>query len=338
MELLLSPHNDDEALFAAYTCLRHKPLVITCYDGALKAHYPTPEERVAESLACAEVLGYDYDHLWVPLAQQAPWETIERRLLLGLGGEVPDRVWAPYPEVGGHRHHNGLAYLATRLWPGRVSYYVTYTCLFDEGGVVCGVERSRVGEPVPAEPGWPQLKRQALACFESQATREGTAMHFQQPLDEYVVPTLRLNLGGGYNPIPGYLNLDKQNGWQFEDGLPMLGTGSVEAITESHALMYVGLEYWPEAFAEMARVLRPGGWIRLTHDSTADPASSRRGRRRGAMVATTPELVIDHLAEVGILADEVRPDETAYSDGSLIQQNYGSPPDVFHVEGRKVAA
>lgn len=334
--LLLSPHNDDEVLFAAYTALRYQPLVLTCWDGARKTHLATVEERVAESMAAAEVLGYEYGHLWVDLEAAGAYETIERRIRLGLGGAEPEHVWAPYPEPGGHRHHNGLGYLATRMWPGRVSFYATYTCEHDETGEIVGVHRSKVGEQVAVEDRhWPELKRKALRCFYSQRTRQGTAMHFRQPLDEWVVPTLRLNLGGGYNPIPGYVNLDKQNGWLFEDGLPEIGTGSVEAITESHALMYVPEQCWPAVFDEIARVLAPGGWVRFTHDATSDPASGRQGLRRGAEVATTPDLILSHLYRVGIWAEQVQPDETRFGDRSLIQQNYGSPPDVFHIEGRK---
>ena len=32
--LLLAPHADDETLFACYTLLRHRPLVLLCFPGA----------------------------------------------------------------------------------------------------------------------------------------------------------------------------------------------------------------------------------------------------------------------------------------------------------------
>jgi len=324
--LLLSPHQDDEALFASYVCLRHRPLVITCIDGARKVDYPAVEERFCESRAAMSVLGCEYDHLWVPL-DPSDWEGIERRLILR--GLDPERVWVPFHEPNGHRHHNRLAELATRMWPGRVSFYATYT--HDEFGVY----RTVVGDPVPVEPGWETLKRRALACYPSQSGRDGTRMHFEQPLDEYVVPTLRLNLGGFHNPIPGFVNLDKQWDWRFEDGLHAWGDGSAEAITESHALMYVDIDDWPMVFSEIARVLQPGGVVRLTHDHIGGPGSRRRTIRPSAAVATTPELVLEHLAAVGIDADVVDQDETFFPDRTLVQQNYGRQPDVFHVEGVK---
>lgn len=326
MHLLLSPHNDDEALFASYLCLEHRPLVLTCLDGGRKAHFAPVEVRVQESQAAMAVLGCPYEHLWVPL-DPTDWEGVERRILMHCTD--PERVWAPFPEANGHRHHNHLGELATRMWPGRVSFYTTY------GQDENGVHRTQVGEPVPRTTGWDELKRQALACYASQIAAEGTAMHFERPLDEWVVPTLRLNLGGEINRIPGYVNMDVSYGWKFEHGLGMWGTGSVEAITESHSLMYVAPEDWPAAFAEMARVLQPGGYIRLTHDAIGVYGSTRRHIRPGAALETIPELVVEHLEAAGIPARVVVPEETGFRDRSLIQQNYGQPPDVFHVEGRK---
>ena len=93
---------------------------------------------------------------------------------------------------------------------------------------------------------------------------------------------MRLNLGcGEEHLISGFENLDARNGWRFEDGLPY-PDGSVEAITISHALYLVPLADWPAAFAEFARVLKPGGVIRITEDDATNPASSRFGGWRGS--------------------------------------------------------
>jgi LmbE family N-acetylglucosaminyl deacetylase len=326
-DLLLSPHNDDEALFASFTLLRHRPLVLTCLDGRRKSNFPLPADRVAESMAAMEILGCDYDHLWVPLAYEDWQASVERRI--ALRGVDPSRVWAPFPEPHGHDHHNRVAELATRMWPGRVSFYTTYTVDGED------VHRSRDGRPVPAESGWGDLKAAALACYRSQSERSGTAMHFAQPLDEWEVPSLRLNLGGEINQIPGYVNMDVSYGWKFEDGLGMWGDGSVEAITVSHVLMYVNQEHWPLAFEEIARVLAPGGVVRITEDDIGNPAGSRPVIRPGAAVATTPALVLDHMHAAGLVASEIDADCTLFADGSLIQRNYGDPPDVFHAEAVK---
>ncbi len=87
---------------------------------------------------------------------------------------------------------------------------------------------------------------------------------------------MKLNLGSGAHPLEGFVNLDKQNGWTFEQGL-WYSDRSVEAITISHALMYVPLAEWPRVFTELARVLVPGGIVRITEDATNDPESERYG-------------------------------------------------------------
>lgn len=328
MKLLLSPHNDDEALFAAYAILRERPHVVTCLDGALKRHMRGPKQRVAESAAAMRVLGAaGYEHLGMPLDVQ-DWDVIRDQL----AEHQPERVWAPLYEDGGHRHHNLLAMTAIRLWPGKVDFYSTYRVDEDNWP-----HRSDLGDcfHVETADGWEEIKREALDCYVSQIEQDGTRMHFERDLDEWEVPGLRLNLGGGINPVQGCINLDKSTGWTFETGLHQFPNGSVEAITESHALMYVSPAHWPFVFGEFARVLKPGGMIRITQDAIGAPGSNRPVIRPGAKLATSASIVLEHLAAAGINAQVVDPDETGFTDRTLIQQNYGSPPDVFHVEGVK---
>jgi hypothetical protein len=256
----------------------------------------------------------------------ADWEAVERRLLLELDDEEPDLVWVPLPEPSGHRHHNRLAGVALALWPGRVRFYSTYH-MVDDWPV-----RSAHGERIEERDGWAELKRQALACYPSQSGRDGTAMHFEQPLAEYELASIRLNLGGGINPIPGFVNLDKSDGWQFEDGLEAYPDESVRAITISHTLMYVPIAVWPDVFAELARVLEPGGMVRITEDAIGAPGSNRPRLRPGAAIETNLELALAHLRDAGLEPAAVDPDDTHFVDESLIQANYGDPPDVFHVE------
>ena len=329
MKLLLSPHNDDEALFASYIALREKPKVIVCLDGGPgQKNRVDPEVRVAESAAAMEILGCQFEHLGFPVDIQ-DWAPVAERLA---GERDVEHVWAPVPEPGGHRHHNRLSAVALQVFgPDRVSFYSTYRC--DDSGWPI---RTMHGHPVEfGDDEWPTLKRAALDCYVSQIESTGTRMHFERPLDEYEMHSLRLNLGGALNPITGYVNLDRETGWRFEDGLGDYPDDSVQAATESHALMYVALDDWPYVFHELARVLRPGGSFRLTHDAIGGPGSSRPAIRPGAAVATTPKLLLDHLEWAGFQAELVDPDETSFMDHSLIQQNYGRPPDVFHVEGIK---
>lgn len=155
---------------------------------------------------------------------------------------------------------------------------------------------------------------------------------------------IRLNLGCGtpgalsWHPVPGFVNLDRSMGWCFEDGLPQYRDGEVEAITISHALMYVDERDWPRVFAEFARVLKPCGVIRITEDDALNRKSSRYGGWRGsepAVTLTSAGVVRSYLQKAGLVVDEMTEDASHHVDGSLRQAQHGAPPDVFFIEGVK---
>src|SRR5262249_40178700 len=191
----------------------------------------------------------------------ADWEQLE----VAVRPIKAEQVWAPLPEPGGNLGHNGVGNLAHQLWGDRVTFYTTYAGT-DNG-------RSEIGTPVASEPTWADKNLRAMECYVSQRSKPDTAFHFSRSLREYerlsLLPPrgLRLNLGGGINPIRGFDNLDKSEGWTFEDGLGFYADDTVEAVTISHSLMYVDLEEWPAVFAEIARVLQPGGFLRVTEDA-----------------------------------------------------------------------
>lgn len=149
-----------------------------------------------------------------------------------------------------------------------------------------------------------------------------------------ITPMLKLNLGCGAHRLDGFVNLDKDTGWTFESGLPYEDE-SVDAVTVSHALMYVALRDWPVVFSEITRVLKPGGVVRVTEDSTADPKSERFGGHPDARTLTDAPIIVDYMELAGLEARGVRADETSFRDDSLIQNWHGGEPKVFHVEGAK---
>lgn len=165
MNLFLAPHHDDEVLFGAYTLLRHRPLVVVCFDG--DPRHGARGVREAETAAAMRVLGCAWEKL--------PQNGSHRRELAAYGN--PERVWAPLAEAGGNPQHNQAALMAVGLWGERVSFYTTYTT---EG-------RTRIGEPVAVKPGWEHLKRAALACYVSQLALPWIRPHFERGLDEYVI-------------------------------------------------------------------------------------------------------------------------------------------------------
>lgn len=145
----------------------------------------------------------------------------------------------------------------------------------------------------------------------------------------------RLNLGSGAHPIDGFHNLDLENGWTFESGLHDYEDGSVEGLTISHALMFVALEDWPFVFSEFARVLEPGGVIRITEDATDDPKSERFGGFHDAVTLTSKDRVLQHLGDVGLYLHDTGESVTHFRDDSLKQSWHGGAPKCFFVEGIK---
>lgn len=161
------------------------------------------------------------------------------------------------------------------------------------------------------------------------------------------VEPLRLNLGCGrpfarsWHPIAGLVNLDKAFGWRFEDGLPRFADRSVAGITVSHALMYVAEKDWRRVLREFARVLAPGGVVRITEDDTEDPRSSRRGGWKGsepAVTLTGPRMARRHLEAAGFTVYDVDRGSTRFRDGTLMQAQHGDAPDCFWIEGVREAA
>lgn len=162
-----------------------------------------------------------------------------------------------------------------------------------------------------------------------------------------VTPPLRLNLGCGtpntpsWHPMPGFVNLDRSLGWRFEDGLGEFADGSVAGISVSHSMMYVSGDDWPGVVAEFARVLKPGGVVRITEDDTTNPASSRYGGWRGsapAVTLTDPAMVRRHLEIAGFTVHDVTADTSRYPDASLCQAQHGKAPDCFWIEGVRECA
>ena len=146
---------------------------------------------------------------------------------------------------------------------------------------------------------------------------------------------VKLNLGSGAHPLDGFENLDATNGWLFEAGLDYPDE-SVEAISESHGLMYVALSDWPYVFSEIERVLQPGGIVRITEDATDDRRSSRYGGWNETVVTlTSRDLVRAHMEIVGLEYQDVSETFSYWQDGSLIQRWHGGTPKVFHCEGLK---
>ncbi len=166
MKLLLAPHADDAELFACYTLLRERPNVVLCFAGAER--HGRFDVRLAEFESAMAVIGCD----WISIVgEPEPLEEVLTRF-------DAEHIYAPLPEPDGNDDHNLVGELAARLWPGKVTFYTTYTP---------GARTTR-GERVPSDPSWLGLKRKALDCYRSQQAIPGIRAHFTRPFDEYLVP------------------------------------------------------------------------------------------------------------------------------------------------------
>lgn len=80
---------------------------------------------------------------------------------------------------------------------------------------------------------------------------------------------LRVNLGCGYKPLPGWLNLDASRGaqvdivWNLIRGLPF-ASGSCAAIFSEHVIEHLSKTDAANLLKECYRALQPGGVLRLS--------------------------------------------------------------------------
>lgn len=148
----------------------------------------------------------------------------------------------------------------------------------------------------------------------------------------------KLNLGSKYRRLPGFENLDKIFGWNFQDGLPQYQDDSVEGITISHALMFLTEAELVTFVNEMWRVLRNGGVVRITEDDTENPESlwyETGNERSGPKCLTGPKMIRRILESAGFKVYDVSLTETKFGDNSLMQAYRGGQPNVFFIEGVK---
>lgn len=162
---LFAPHNDDEALFAAFTILRHRPRVVVCYRSP--ADYGDPAVREAETREAMTILGGQAVEQWAGGDLVAQMRAFDERVR-------PIRVWAPH-EQASHPEHVAVARAARAVFGDRVTPYHTYV----DG------QKVRAGRAVPFEPIWLQHKLRALARYGSQIAHPRAHQFFAQDLLEY---------------------------------------------------------------------------------------------------------------------------------------------------------
>lgn len=163
--VLFEPHADDAALFAAFSCIRHSPRVVTCFPSS--GDYGDTDVRHAETKAAMEILGAGPCEQWDGESIEAKMRELDARLR-------PTVVFAPDMDAS-HPDHRAVAAAAAIVFGGRTRFYHTYQV---DGKV-------RYGEPVPFETGWAGLKRRALACYKTQLAHPRAREFFTWDLAEF---------------------------------------------------------------------------------------------------------------------------------------------------------
>lgn len=174
MDLLFSPHNDDETLFAAYTIIRYRPRVVVCFRRVRRKHgndYGDPAVRERETRAAVKILGGRGAEQWDAVG----FDDLAEKMREARAKYQPERVWAP-SHVTSHPEHAVVSLAAAEVFGAdELTTYHTY----DEAG------RVQTGQKVHREPGWVLLKLQALSEYRTQATHPRACVFFEHDQREF---------------------------------------------------------------------------------------------------------------------------------------------------------
>ena len=183
MKLFLSPHNDDECLFAAYTLMREKPLVVIVTDSdAHLAQGISAEQRREESRRACDLLGVPVVFLGLKDCTLEQQRDDLRRRLEPFASQPWTHIYAPAFQ-GGHKDHDALAEVVSSMF-SPVSYYATYAP---------GESYTPAGREIRPAPEEIELKNRALECYASQIqlARTGSRFDAVRGRSEYLGDTPR---------------------------------------------------------------------------------------------------------------------------------------------------
>lgn len=201
MDIFISPHNDDETLFGAFSILKHRPKVIFVYDSVIQELRGdlmcSAASRRGESVSALRELGVPFSDIYFcgisdatayKISEDGEEEGITVKDianaisegLAAFGASDSDyvgRVFAPLYEIEGHIHHNAVAYAAATIFsPSQITNYCTYTPV----GKTLSPNQVAIEDP-----GWIVKKFRALTCYQSQIRKWETQPHFLRSQYEY---------------------------------------------------------------------------------------------------------------------------------------------------------
>ncbi len=164
---LISPHHDDESLFAAYTLMREKPNVVIVTSSHIQPNRGdlgcTDEIRQQETIAAMKIAECPVFFLGIK-----DTELTEDILIQRLNFFRPDKVYIPAIQ-GGNAQHDLVAKVCMQLFPNQYECYTTYskTELYTTG--------KREIKPTADEL---EMKSRMLDCYDSQLSLRSTKPHF----------------------------------------------------------------------------------------------------------------------------------------------------------------
>lgn len=172
MKLFLAPHNDDEALFGAFTLLRERPLVVVVTDSYVQWNRGdgiTADQRWSETEAACDILGCACLRLGLR-DDDLNYDDVCKALTRFAGFEC---VYSPALQHG-HPHHDMVCLAARDIFPIRREY-----CTYSATSRSYANDGARQVKPNAEER---DLKQIALAAYVSQYPRSGH--HFQAVADQ----------------------------------------------------------------------------------------------------------------------------------------------------------
>lgn len=183
-KVFISPHNDDEVLFGAFTIMRHREdiEVVVVYDSYVQVTRGNPrctaKQRRAETIEALTSMGVKLFPQFLGLRDDVPADHID--VLNAIAQFEGCHLWGPAFENGGNRHHNVVALALSDMakLPGTtVTKYLTYT----------SAGKSTYGQLV-APNHWSDIasKLIALSCYHSQIEVPDCRPHFLRSQEEYL--------------------------------------------------------------------------------------------------------------------------------------------------------
>lgn len=255
--LLLSVHDDDAVLFAAFTCMRERPLIVVCLDSYLQPARGeigcSAEDRALESMRAHFILNCKTVRLGLHDDNVTEEELTERFCEINVNDL--DCIYAPAIQ-GGNVHHDMVGRVAQKVFGSKVRQYTTYskTELYTTGTTEI--------VPTPEEN---KRKRNALRQYVSQLRINRP--HFDAVLDksEWLIDSTtpqKLHIGCGRDRRDGWINLDRERGGDLQAdvtcGIP-LDTSSIDAVYSQDFLEHLPPSASVHVINEIWRVLKPNG-------------------------------------------------------------------------------